>query len=165
MKIVLVMFKDEERREFPLKPGATVLGRARDCDLRIPTRDTSRRHCEIIVSEKGAIIRDLNSSNGTMVNGQRVAEHVLKAGDKIGLGPVSFIVQIDGKPEHIHAADAAPLLEDADASAVTAVELERGDSSSGDVLDLDELDLELDDLDLELDDDEDDDKPAKPKRP
>lgn len=156
MKVVLVMFKDEERREFPLSKGTTVLGRARECDLRIPTRDTSRRHCEILVGEQHAVVRDLNSSNGTFLNGKRIAEARLKAGDKLTLGPVTFVVQVDGEPAEILPADTAPLLEDADASAssVTALPLDRDDNDMKEAAELDDIELELDDLLLE-DDDED----------
>ena len=74
MEVVLVMFKDDEQRSFPLSAKKTILGRRQDCDLRIPTRDVSRRHCEIGPGEKRSevIVRDLGSSNGTYVNGVRV---------------------------------------------------------------------------------------------
>lgn len=158
MQVVLVMFRDEERRDFPLRRGKTVLGRARECELRVPTRDTSRHHCEVIVTDDRALLRDLNSSNGTFVNGKRVAEAKLSAGDRLSIGPVTFIVQIDGKPAKINPADAAPLLhEDADASAVTAMKLDRDEADVDEILGLDDLELELDEDLL----DDDDDKPKK----
>lgn len=155
MKVVLVMYKDEERRDFPVAKGVTVVGRARECDLRIPTRDTSRRHCEITVSDKGVAVRDLNSSNGVFVNGRRVEESRLNAGDKLTIGPVRFIVQIDGKPATIKPSDTALALEDADASAVTAVKMDKETTEIDDILEIDEIDLDLDDVIL---DDEDEEK-------
>jgi len=134
MKVVLVMFKDEERREFPLADKSTVVGRRPDCDLRIPTGDVSRQHCEIAVGDDKVIVRDLGSSNGTYVNGKRVAESKLSAGDRLEVGPVMFIVQIDGKPREIKPADLVPQRETA---------AEEGEEE---ILDLDELDLELDDV-------------------
>ncbi|MBN1344596.1 MAG: FHA domain-containing protein [Phycisphaerae bacterium] len=99
MDIVLVYFKnDGERRDFPLSLGPTVVGRADTCGYRIPVQQVSREHCVFEVTEDGIALRDLNSSNGTYVNNKRIAETDLKAGDQIAVGPVLFIVQIDGEP-------------------------------------------------------------------
>jgi pSer/pThr/pTyr-binding forkhead associated (FHA) protein len=46
-------------------------------------------------------IRDLDSRNGTFLNGKRIDEEALKAGDYIKIGPLTFLLQIDGKPEEI----------------------------------------------------------------
>ena len=87
-------------KDFPIRDGATVIGRGEECALRVPLQDVSRRHCEVL---KGAElkVRDLASSNGTYVNGQRVNEAVLKAGDRISVGPVVFTVRIDGEPSEV----------------------------------------------------------------
>ena len=108
MNVVLVMFKDQGRRDFPLKDEKTILGRRQDCGLRIPTQDVSRQHCEVLIHKKILAVKDLGSSNGTFVNGKRVAEDALKAGDRLRVGPVTFIVQVDGKPVKIKPEDAAP---------------------------------------------------------
>ena len=44
-------------------------------------------------------VRDLGSRNGTFVNGERVDETILEPGDKMQIGPLNFIVQIDGDPQ------------------------------------------------------------------
>lgn len=98
MKVVLVMFKDDERRNFPLRGQSVTIGRAPECMLRIPLRDVSRRHCELQLGAGTLTVKDLGSSNGTYVNGRRVAELVLSAGDVIEIGPVRFLAQIDGRP-------------------------------------------------------------------
>ncbi len=103
----LVMFKDEERRDFTLEPGSTVIGRRHDCDLRVQTADVSRQHCEIVNGPNGVTVRDLESSNGTFVNGGQVSEHELEAGDRLRVGPAIFVVQIDGVPETISPQDTA----------------------------------------------------------
>jgi len=46
-------------------------------------------------------IRDLGSRNGTYVNGKRVEETVIKAGDQMKVGPLTFVFQIDGQPKDI----------------------------------------------------------------
>jgi pSer/pThr/pTyr-binding forkhead associated (FHA) protein len=160
MRVVLVMFKDGQRREFPLRGTRTVLGRAHDCDLRIPTRDVSRRHCEIEISSAAAIVRDLGSSNGTYVNGRRVAEATLNPGDRLTVGPVVFVLQIDGKPAEIRPADAAVPRSAAKPRAPVGTPEE----DTEEVLDLEELDLELDAELSGFDEDEDEPKPPGKKK-
>jgi pSer/pThr/pTyr-binding forkhead associated (FHA) protein len=97
-----VMFKsDGTRRDFPLTQHRTVIGRKRSCDLRIPLTSVSRQHCEIVIEDDTATIRDLGSSNGTYHNSTRVQEQKLSAGDEVVVGPVVFIVTINGLPEEI----------------------------------------------------------------
>lgn len=106
MDIKLVMFKDDERRAFPVKSERVVIGRALECDLRIPTGDVSREHCEITHDDVIVHVRDMSSANGTFVNGKRVSEAQLRAGDKLSVGPVVFVIQIDGEPAKITPHDA-----------------------------------------------------------
>lgn len=102
MDIALVMFKsDGTRRDFPLTQPRTVIGRKRSCDLRIPLTSVSRQHCEVRIEDGVATIRDLGSSNGTYHNNSRVQEHKLSPGDEIVVGPVVFIVTVNGMPEDI----------------------------------------------------------------
>ncbi|MGE4607568.1 MAG: DUF4388 domain-containing protein [Myxococcota bacterium] len=70
-----------------LRPWNTaILGRNRSCDLRIGGGDASRRHAEISGDADGFLIRDLGSTNGTLVNGERIDEHRLAPGDRIEIG-------------------------------------------------------------------------------
>ncbi len=147
MKVVLVMFKDGERRDFAVAEGESVLGRRRDCTLRIGTPDVSRRHCELTVAGKLVKVRDLGSSNGTFVNGKRVAESPLRAGDKLSVGPVLFTVQIDGLPKAI-----SPPPDEGKAAAAVA-----SGQADDEILDLDDEDVE-DDITGLFDDEQDEDK-------
>ena len=106
MKVVLFVFKNGKRREFPLNAETTILGRRTDCTLRIQTSDVSRQHCQLVIKDDGLLVKDLGSSNGTYVNGKRVAETSLSPGDRLTVGPVVFVVQIDGQPANIEPADA-----------------------------------------------------------
>jgi pSer/pThr/pTyr-binding forkhead associated (FHA) protein len=100
MEVLLVMFRDGgNHRPFRIGEGTTIVGRREDCDLRIAVNDVSRKHCHILLEGDALSVADLGSSNGTFVNGQRVQKHVLTAGDTLQVGPVSFVVQIDGEPE------------------------------------------------------------------
>lgn len=99
MQVVLVMFRaDGERRSFSIVRDMTVVGRREDCDLRIPLGEVSRKHCRIMKEGESIRLEDLGSSNGTFHNGQRSREANLAAGDTIQIGPVTFMVQIDGVP-------------------------------------------------------------------
>ncbi len=99
MQVVLVMFRaDGERRSFSLPRTITVIGRREDCDLRIPLGDVSRKHCRFIADNDVLRVEDLGSSNGTFHNAVRIQEAVINPGDTVQVGPVMFVVQINGVP-------------------------------------------------------------------
>ena len=99
MSINLVLFKKNgSQRAFPLRSGVTLIGRRRSCDLQIPVMSVSRKHCEINRKNKVVKICDLSSHNGTSLNGKPIDKAVIQAGDYIKIGPLTFLLQIDGKP-------------------------------------------------------------------
>ncbi len=149
MKVVLVMFKDTQRREFPLNGEKTILGRRDDCDLRIPAKDVSRQHCELLVADDKLVAKDLGSSNGTFVNGKRIAQTELKPGDRLRIGPVTFVVQIDGQPAEISPADTTPTSKAAPTPA----------GADEETFDLSDIELELEDSMLEDEEEEEEKLP------
>ncbi|MEX2213675.1 MAG: FHA domain-containing protein [Phycisphaeraceae bacterium] len=101
-EVRLIMFKtDGTRRDFPLRKRNVVIGRTNEVDLRIPLSSVSRRHCEVYLEGDAVKLRDLGSSNGTFHNNVRVTEATLAAGDQIEVGPVVFILTVNGKPENV----------------------------------------------------------------
>lgn len=93
------MFRsDGERRSFSMARDMTVIGRREDCDLRIPLGEVSRKHCRILRDGDTLKLEDLGSSNGTFLNASRVQEALLTPGDTIQVGPVVFVLQVDGVP-------------------------------------------------------------------
>ena len=99
MGVVMVMFRpDGQRRSFSVTRDMTVIGRREDCDLRIPLGDVSRKHCRLILDGDAIKVEDLGSSNGTYRNGERVQQAELAAGDTLQIGPVVFVLQVDGSP-------------------------------------------------------------------
>jgi predicted component of type VI protein secretion system len=99
MGVVMVMFRpDGQRRSFSVTRDMTVIGRREDCDLRIPLGDVSRKHCRLILDGENIKVEDLGSSNGTYRNGERVQQTELTAGDTLQIGPVVFVLQVDGFP-------------------------------------------------------------------
>lgn len=109
MDINLVLLKkDNPHKTFPLPSSVTVIGRRHSCDLCIPLMSVSKKHCQL--NHDGGVlkIRDLDSSNGTYLNGKRVdKEAVIQAGNSIKIGPLTFVLQIDGQPQIIAKPDSA----------------------------------------------------------
>ncbi len=102
MDVRLVYVTRHGRQKFfPIKKEITLLGRHVDCDLQVPVKDVSREHCQLIKEADKFLVRDLDSANGTFVNGKQVTETSIKAGDQISVGQITFVVQIDGQPEQI----------------------------------------------------------------
>jgi serine/threonine protein kinase len=77
-----------------LKEGKSLLvGRGRNVDIKVKDPSLSRKHCEILL-EKGRIkVVDLESSNGTFVNGERVKEQLLYDGDRIDIGRSLIVIE------------------------------------------------------------------------
>lgn len=96
-------------KEIKLPVPKCVIGRGDDCHLRPQSDAVSRRHCVIITNESEVVVRDLNSRNGTFVNGERVGEEaVLLTGDKLQVGPLEFEMMIDqtaAKPKRAKVSD------------------------------------------------------------
>jgi pSer/pThr/pTyr-binding forkhead associated (FHA) protein len=80
----LVIVHDDQRTVID---GPVVqIGRAPGCDIVLDDRNVSRRHAEIRRRGPVVVLVDLDSTNGTIVNGRRVREHPLADGDRITLG-------------------------------------------------------------------------------
>ena len=73
-----------------LTAGRLVLGRSSSCELVFTDDSVSRRHAELRVADGRWILRDLDSSNGTWVNGRRVMEAEVAPGDEVYLGACRF---------------------------------------------------------------------------
>jgi hypothetical protein len=75
---------------FRLEPDhEAILGRSAECELRVPSVAASRRHAAVVRRGDDVFVRDLGSTNGTVVNGRKIAgERALEAGDRIEIGGV-----------------------------------------------------------------------------
>lgn len=84
---------DVEGERYPLMGAITVLGRDDSADIILDDPGISRQHSEIRVTQDGphivATIRDLGSTNGTFVSGERVTSEHLEDGDRITVGRTS----------------------------------------------------------------------------
>jgi predicted component of type VI protein secretion system len=75
-----------------------LLGRHPECDIQLNSRKISRRHCCIAQVSNYLVVRDLGSTNGIRVNGVRVVEGKLKAGDELTVGNFRYQLTWDDKP-------------------------------------------------------------------
>ncbi len=93
-----ILRKDAETEVRSFLPGAYVIGRGPEADIRIETPLISRAHARLTIHERECLIEDLGSSNGTFVDGERIAAvTVLRAEESVMLGP-SVTLQIRQLP-------------------------------------------------------------------
>ncbi len=92
MQVTLVVLEgDAGERELTVDLPV-VLGRSRAAGLRLQHPTVSRRHCEVFEAGGLAVVRDLGSLNGTLVEGQRIEQSPVKPGQRLSVGPVTFRV-------------------------------------------------------------------------
>ena len=78
-----------------LKPDKTTIGRVEDNTFQIAEPSVSSHHCEILLRGSDVVVRDLNSTNGTFIGGEKVTESVLKPGQILRLGQVELRLETD----------------------------------------------------------------------
>lgn len=84
-----------EGKAIPLTVGKFLVGRERDCHLRPNSEMISRHHCVFTTDDYGVRLRDLGSTNGTIVNEQPIrGEVVLNMGDIVRIGKLTFEMMI-----------------------------------------------------------------------
>jgi len=84
----------------------TRIGRAPGCEIQVDSSSVSRHHALILVGMREVIVEDLNSTNGVLVNGRKVARQLLSDGDQLTIGEAQFklYLKLDPRP----AAPASP---------------------------------------------------------
>jgi signal transduction histidine kinase len=94
---LFVIRGNDQGTRFELEEQAIALGRDSANPLQIHDTEVSRQHAELQRSENAYLLVDLNSSNGTFVNGKRVQRHRLSTGDQVQMG--STLMLYTGPPE------------------------------------------------------------------
>ena len=87
---------NENWRELILTEGQLIVGRGNECDLQITDKELSRKHLSILKSEGKVWITDLNSTNGTRLDGETIqpgAQVPLSTGQEIQIGSVTLKIQ------------------------------------------------------------------------
>jgi pSer/pThr/pTyr-binding forkhead associated (FHA) protein len=81
-----------------LTHDVSVVGRRDDADVRVDHKSVSKQHCVVVRTANLLHLRDLGSTNGTRVNGQRVRRAELHDDDEVAIAGVKFRVAI-GRPD------------------------------------------------------------------
>lgn len=84
-------------QSYELKVDTTTVGRVEDNALQIADPSVSSHHCEVLLKDGDVVIRDLNSTNGSFINGEKITETILKPGQTLKLGNVELRID-DGSP-------------------------------------------------------------------
>ncbi|BDV29364.1 FhaA domain-containing protein [Microbacterium terricola] len=85
---------DVEGKRHQLTKSRTVIGRGTDADITISDAGTSRKHVEILWDGERAMVRDLGSTNGTMLNGRKVAEAALPTDSTVTIGRTDIVFRV-----------------------------------------------------------------------
>jgi pSer/pThr/pTyr-binding forkhead associated (FHA) protein len=102
----------------------TLVGRQEECDLRLSHKSISKFHCVIVKTDGLLFLRDLGSTNGTRVNGERVRRAALLPNDllaiaghkfRVSLGPDKAIEARTDRTQPLEPKEIAQLLRQADA--------------------------------------------------
>ncbi|MBZ5715832.1 sigma 54-interacting transcriptional regulator [Nannocystis pusilla] len=93
---VTVTLPDRRTLTAPLDLRPLVVGAGADCDLVVADPRASRRHCELRLTERGVLLRDLGSKNGTLVRDVRVVEAFLPPGVAAAVGGCELVVGAAG---------------------------------------------------------------------
>lgn len=97
-RIVFLNTKDAGKSVDLPDRGIVRLGRNQSNHIVVPDKNASRVHCQLLVSDNETIITDLNSANGTLVNGVRIGQKLLANGDMITIGFTRLRFEQSGVP-------------------------------------------------------------------
>jgi pSer/pThr/pTyr-binding forkhead associated (FHA) protein len=86
MATLVLKYESKVIKEFPIQKSTVVIGRAPGNEIVIDNLAVSGSHARVCVEEGKFIVEDLNSLNGTFLNGQRIRKSPLKEGDQIAIG-------------------------------------------------------------------------------
>lgn len=99
MAKLVILSQGMAGRSHELKVDKTTIGRVDDNTFPIAESSVSSHHCEILLRGADVVIHDLNSTNGTFINGNQVTgEAVLKPGQTLKLGQIELRLEVEGAP-------------------------------------------------------------------
>ncbi len=93
MARLLIMSGAAQAQAIELKPGVIRLGRNLENDYFLNDLSVSGEHCEIVFQNDSVRVRDLDSTNGTWINGQSILESELRPGQSLQLGHVELVLE------------------------------------------------------------------------
>ena len=92
--VIIQLIALTEGPNIPLDKPIVLIGRHQECDIQIPSRKISRRHCCVAQVNNHLAVRDLGSTNGVRVNGVKVVEGSLQPGDELMIGNMQLPAQV-----------------------------------------------------------------------
>ena len=95
-------------RACELHTDRTTVGRVEDNTFQIADPSVSSHHCEVHLRGSDIFIRDLNSTNGSFINGNKIEESVLKPGEVLRLGQVELKLEVEGAAATAPASGSTP---------------------------------------------------------
>ncbi len=90
MPRIVLLSEGYTGRSYELKAETTTVGRVSDNAFEIPEASVSSHHAELVLRGPDVLVRDLNSTNGTFINGERITEATLKSGQILRLGTIEM---------------------------------------------------------------------------
>ncbi len=108
MEVNLIVANGKQMgKRVPIASSKFLIGRGEECNLRPQSSLVSRKHCVILIEKDSVVIEDLHSTNGTLLNGEKLVERrALNSGDRIKVGMLDLEVQVavaaDKKKADVH---------------------------------------------------------------
>jgi len=98
MAKLVIQSQSMNRRVHELKADKTTIGRVEDNTFQIAEPSVSSHHCEVLLRGDEVVIKDLNSTNGTFIDDEKIAESVLKPGHTLRLGQIELRLENGAPP-------------------------------------------------------------------
>jgi pSer/pThr/pTyr-binding forkhead associated (FHA) protein len=95
MAKLVILSEGMTGRSHELTVDKTTIGRVEDNSFPIIDPSVSSHHCEVLLKGADVVVRDLNSTNGTYINGEKITEAVFKPGQILRLGQVELRLESD----------------------------------------------------------------------
>lgn len=108
MAKLVVQSPEQKGRSYELKVDKTTIGRVDDNTFQLAEASVSSHHCEVLLRGNEVFIKDLNSTNGTFINNEKITESVLKPGQTLRLGQIELSLETGDAPAAPASAPAAP---------------------------------------------------------
>jgi pSer/pThr/pTyr-binding forkhead associated (FHA) protein len=124
---LVVLSEGMTGRTHELKVDKTTIGRVEDNTFPVPEPSVSSHHCEVLLRGGEVVVKDLDSTNGTYINGERITESALKPGQILRLGQIEIRLETDAAQPAKKAADQTLVVP----RGVSLTELEVGSKGGG----------------------------------
>jgi serine/threonine protein kinase len=90
--VALVLVKTGQ--QIRLSKPVNTIGRSADCEVTLKARDVSKQHCRLVLKPGAVVVEDLDSANGTLVNGEAIERAILRHGDILEVAGHAFEVRL-----------------------------------------------------------------------